>query len=447
MSPPDNDDDSPFKSSSSLQQPLAVVLPKSMASRDEPEELDGRLIVGKGKQRSMPMPIRASTIMHDLFDMSSPSSTSSSSRPFESSSSSSSAFSPSSPNFLASDFDNLYLQHNLSVDSMEQLEFRCEEGPILSEGSISGKGKEKASFPYLPPLTFSVIQLDPTFDHSPIPGSSSSGTFYSPATTSESFTPTSPSSHSDREIPGSPSPHSNSGSPESGSQEQNGFIKPELPRCRSLSNLSQSISPLLSNVLIANNNYTNAPTTSRVPSNLTLQLERQERRNGSALLDSNNQVSGQLPASNVEQEPSSYPPAWYTVSKPSGILSPAHITTRPTFKAKTRSKSSPYPISVLDFIPHTSTDIFQPLSIVTLNYFDLILPKELRLHILRALIESHEQDHQRSIREGRLTAAKAASSKGRWVGKDKGMRELFKLSRVCICLGAKNTCNLTYVFG
>ncbi|KAF9486500.1 RNI-like protein, partial [Pholiota conissans] len=101
-----------------------------------------------------------------------------------------------------------------------------------------------------------------------------------------------------------------------------------------------------------------------------------------------------------------------------------------SLKGKGRSKSSPYPISALDFVPITSSDIFQPLPIVVVNYFDLVLPKELRLRILTALVELHEQEHARAIAEGRLTMAKATSSRGRWVGRDKGIRELFKLSRV-----------------
>ncbi|KAF4611922.1 hypothetical protein D9613_004187 [Agrocybe pediades] len=430
MRPPDNGGTSPFRSVSSLQQPPAVALPKSMASHDDPltsEDQDGRLVVGKGKQRSMPVPIRASTIMHDLFDMSPPSSASTG-RPSESSPSSSSAFSPSSSNFSSTDFDNRYLRHNMSVDSMEQLEFRCEEGPTPSEGSISGKGKDKAVFPYLPPLTFSVIQLDPTFDLSPTAGSSSYGTLYSPGQNFESLIPSSPSSHGDRGTAVSPTSSSHAIlAPEHGSQPQDGTTEPMLPRCRSLSNLSQSISPLLANVLLAHDNPTNVPTTSRAQSNLSRQLQLQEGRHGLSPSERTAAPSSQV---TIDHGPSSYPPAWYTVSKPSGHTRAIQSETRPTFKAKARSNSSPYPISALDFIPHTSTDIFQPLSIITPNYFDLILPKELRLHILRALIELHEQDYQRSIREGRLTSLKAASSKGRWVGRDKGVRELFKLSRV-----------------
>ncbi|KAF9055955.1 RNI-like protein, partial [Panaeolus papilionaceus] len=101
-----------------------------------------------------------------------------------------------------------------------------------------------------------------------------------------------------------------------------------------------------------------------------------------------------------------------------------------SLKTKTRSKSSPYPTSALDFIPVTSSDVFQPLPLIIRNYFDLILPRELRLAILRSLIHVHEADLQRAIEEGRFNMAKAASSRGRWVGRDKGIRELFKLSRV-----------------
>jgi len=177
----------------------------------------------------------------------------------------------------------------------------------------------------------------------------------------------------------------------------------------------------------------------RTPSNLSRQLtlDKQDNNHNSLLLDVITQVSERslLTKSDLltfEREPGSYPPAWYTVSKP--FRDQVGVELKPnafTALSKVRSKSSPCPLSALDFIPSNSTDIFQPLPIIVLNYFDLVLAKELRLRILRALVELHEEDLLRSIREGRLTMAKATSSKGRWVGRDKGIRELFKLSRVC----------------
>ncbi|KAF8910067.1 hypothetical protein CPB84DRAFT_1812807 [Gymnopilus junonius] len=308
--------------SSTLQPELARPLAAAtcMSSRDDPHT--SMPVVGKGKQRSMPMPIRASTIVHDLFYISSPT-TSSSSRAFPSSPS----LSPTSSSFSSPGIDGHSRGRNFS-------------------------GKEREPFPYLPPLSFSDHDLPPT------PGPSSYGT-YSPSSTAGS--PPSPSNGRETLV----LPPSSSPSPDSPD-----IISPNLMRSRSLSNLSRPISPVFGIVSAA-----------------------------------------------VDSQPAFGP--YYPQPDP-----------RASLKTKVRSKSSPYPISVLDFIPNASTDIFQPLPIVIVNYFDHILPEELRLSILRALRDSHEQDYLRLIEEGRLSFGKAISSRARWVGRDKGLRELFKLSRV-----------------
>jgi F-box/leucine-rich repeat protein 2/20 len=265
------------------------------------------------------------------------------------------------------------------------------------------------------------------------PGPSSYNTLYSLPAESASLMPATESNDPDIAIlppPQSPPPEPK---PQDVSMHQ-------ITRSQSLSNLSQSISTLLGSVSAAKNQQSMFGP-SRTPSNLSLQrvLNKQDRNNDSPLLDVTTQVSepSMLTRSDVlalEREPRSYPPAWYTVSnpfqdQPGVVLKPSTIT---PLKGKVRSKSSPHPLSALDFIPSNSTDIFQPLPLIVLNYFDLVLPKELRLRILRALVELHEEDLLWSIRQGRLTMAKATSSKGRWVGRDKGLRELFKLSRVCL---------------
>ncbi|GLB43491.1 putative leucine-rich repeats, outliers [Lyophyllum shimeji] len=113
-------------------------------------------------------------------------------------------------------------------------------------------------------------------------------------------------------------------------------------------------------------------------------------------------------------------------SKPANLFCHATMPLR----HKGRSNSSPFPISALDYVPLPSTDIFTPFPLVVKNYFDDVLPHELRLQIFEALIARHEADHIRAIADGRWSVAKAASSKSRWVGRDKGVRELVKLSRV-----------------
>lgn len=412
------------------QKSLAVAtLPHTMSSHDgsfTSEELDianedPSPVVAKGKERTMPMPIRLSTIVHDVFDASPPSVPSTSSlRALESSSSSTTTFSPPSSTFLSSDLDNSFQHYSLFVDDMEDLHSSDFHSPS------PGKGKEKETYPFLPPLSFSAMELNYGQDILSAPGPSSYSTVYSPSPTYASLTAA--AEGNGREI--SILSPSHTPLPEPALQDVSTH---QITRSQSLSNLSQSHS-LLASVSTASNQQS-AFGPARTPSNLSRQLI-QDNNHNSLLLDVTTQVSEPVITRSdlltFEREPGSYPPAWYTVSKPfrdqPGVdLKPNAFT---PLKGKVRSKSSPCPLSALDYIPNNSTDIFQPLPIIVLNYFDLVLAKELRLSILRALVELHEEDLLRSIREGRLTMAKATSSKGRWVGRDKGIRELFKLSRV-----------------
>ena len=97
---------------------------------------------------------------------------------------------------------------------------------------------------------------------------------------------------------------------------------------------------------------------------------------------------------------------------------------------KGRSNSLPEPLSALDYIHTSSLDIYEPIPLVIRNYFDDDLPRELRLRVFRSLVEVHELEFQRMVANGKWTTSKASSSTSQWVGRAKGIRELFKLSRV-----------------
>lgn len=101
-------------------------------------------------------------------------------------------------------------------------------------------------------------------------------------------------------------------------------------------------------------------------------------------------------------------------------------------RAKGRSYSSPLPVpaSIFDIVPLAPTDLFEPLPPVLPDYFDEYLPHELKLHVLSALLDLHAAEHEKRVQSGKWTALKAGSHKNKWVGTDKGVRELFKLSRV-----------------
>ena len=358
----------------------------------------------KGKVKTMPMPIRPSTIIRDPFEFSPPGSSS------YASSSSSMAFSPSTPDF-SSDLDNPYCRDSFLTEGMEPSDSPNSEASFPN--SYTRKGKEKASFPMLPPLSFSAIELDYGRDVPPTPGPSSYGTLYSPPFLNQGLPPSSAIPVTDISIP-SPSSFQLQ-------EDSSAVSKAPVTRCRSLINLSHQSSPP----------SLESPQSSPSPSNIARQLldaiDKKETDGVAnlSMVDTTSLIDT-LDLQAISREPSSCPSAWYTASKVSA-RAPAP---REIFKAKSRSRSSPYPISALDIVPIVSTDIFQPLPVVILNYFELFLPKELRLYILCALVDLHENDHQRLIREGRITMAKATSSRGRWVGRDKGIRELFKFSRV-----------------
>ena len=100
------------------------------------------------------------------------------------------------------------------------------------------------------------------------------------------------------------------------------------------------------------------------------------------------------------------------------------------FKGKSRSHSLPLPASALDIIPAVPPDVFTPIPTEVNNYFDDLLPRELRLRILVSLVTMYEEGHDKTIQEGDWTVSRASSPKSKWVGKDRGFRELVKLSRV-----------------
>lgn len=105
-------------------------------------------------------------------------------------------------------------------------------------------------------------------------------------------------------------------------------------------------------------------------------------------------------------------------------------STVPNIRTKGRSYSSPLPLSAspLEIVPVSADNIFTPVHVILPNYFDDFLPRELRLHVLVALVELHEAEHQRNVRSEKWTTKKATRSK--WVGRDKGIKELLKLSEV-----------------
>ena len=105
-------------------------------------------------------------------------------------------------------------------------------------------------------------------------------------------------------------------------------------------------------------------------------------------------------------------------------------------RTKARSYSSPLPFtaSVFDIVPLAPADLFEPLPLVIPDYFDEWLPHELKLHILALLPALHEVEHESHQSSEKWSAHKASHHRNKWVGTERGVKELFKLSRVRICL-------------
>ncbi|KAJ7492144.1 hypothetical protein FB451DRAFT_1021797 [Mycena latifolia] len=97
---------------------------------------------------------------------------------------------------------------------------------------------------------------------------------------------------------------------------------------------------------------------------------------------------------------------------------------------KSRAQSLPFPVNALDLIPASTADVFSPIKLVIPNYFDDVLPRELRVHVMLSLIAVHETDHARALKDGQWSVTKASSSRNKWVGRDKALRELVRFSRV-----------------
>ena len=140
------------------------------------------------------------------------------------------------------------------------------------------------------------------------------------------------------------------------------------------------------------------------------------------------------------------------------------LTTRPSeaalLKAKGRSYSSPFPlpssgpISALDIISTPQLDVFEPLRLdldtdaedveeIKGALFDELLPREIKLTIFLWVVWVHERDHERLVNAGpdgvaaktksgsvKWSAHKAGTGRNKWVGRDRGLRELIKLGRV-----------------
>jgi hypothetical protein len=149
-------------------------------------------------------------------------------------------------------------------------------------------------------------------------------------------------------------------------------------------------------------------------------------------------------------------PSWLAkVRDGKSSVSPGHITPssdvdvgkehrlRRLYKEKGKAHTTPFPYIVspesillvsearsIDEIEHALPESAaadcKPVEEVSL--FETVLPKETKTWVFVQLLELHQEEFEQRLLEGRWSVAHA--SRERWVGRDAGMRELIKLSRV-----------------
>ncbi|THH33142.1 hypothetical protein EUX98_g1038 [Antrodiella citrinella] len=299
-----------------------------------------------------------------------------------------------------------------------------------------GKGKARELPPTLPPLSFTPTEFSYGSAEWPsIAGPSSYGSTFSSVTGPDARTP---------DMNTTTAPLSTPSTPE----------KPQAPyRARSLSNLStrsrRSLSGLSMNkvkVKFSSSNFAKKLFKKRdgSPPSTPVSPSSEPDILGEAAL-----VELITPGLDVLGQSNCFVP-WSRDMKPRtplatpvvgmdvawGRIDPIYRSPRPTdphpLRTKGRSYSSPLPLptSPFDIVPIAPADIFASAPVILQNYFEEILPHELKVDIIAALVYLHEVDHEKRMSGNKWTAVRAGASRNRWVGRDKGVRELFRLSRV-----------------
>lgn len=274
-----------------------------------------------------------------------------------------------------------------------------------SPSADKGKGKEQP--PTLPPLTFTPTSLgysESTSWESSSPSSSSSA-----GPSSFSSTESYPDTAARRVRPFS---NASQAEPASSTPTESGAGQWNTSRPHSMNSPSSTVSSRSMRRLKTKLD------SSRVPGNVARKLLFRQRGDASPTSHGLGNYYDTIMAAAPLNMPEQWPPS---------LLSP--LTEPIRIQNKVRSYSSPFPLSALDLVPATSNDILTPTPIEPRNLFDGVLPRELRLHVFSSLVSVMEDDHRRAL-DGNWSASRAAHSRNRWVGRDRAVRELVKISRV-----------------
>ncbi|KAI0803182.1 hypothetical protein BC629DRAFT_1283905 [Irpex lacteus] len=335
------------------------------------------------------------------------------------------------------DFHGIEAIHYLDPDAVAEVPLSDEQ----NEACVN-KGKARELPPTLPPLSFTTGGFsDSTVEWPSVAGPSSYGSAHTAGSAEESYSPLSPSSFALNVPLSSPVSPDDTLSPETPTASRRRTLSntshrslsvPTLPRMKvKFTGVKKGQPGTLARKLL----FRKTPPTS--PRYGTIGL--QETPESAAILSD----LGYITAGNCLSPWSRSPPATPFVETNSvcGVVDSRPIRRDSTLssavppRTKGRSYSSPLPLSlppasIFDIVPHEPIDIFEPVPAVTPAYFDEYLPHELKVHIFHELLNLHEAEFKRRVTDGKWTALKAASSRSKWVGREKGYRELFKLSRV-----------------
>jgi hypothetical protein len=178
---------------------------------------------------------------------------------------------------------------------------------------------------------------------------------------------------------------------------------------------------------------------SKIPSMLTKKLLSKKRDvGGEDVIDGLPPSPPANPLLNTELVTASSSQTRLVFDLTSGLpASPAAIQIRPSrdaylLRSRGRANTSPYPLTsaMLDVVPPSTADLLLPIEVKPSSLFEALLPHELKIQVLHALVGVIQAEHDTVVAGGTWTALKAASSRFRWVGTDKAVRMLIKLGRV-----------------
>ncbi|CAK5264735.1 unnamed protein product, partial [Mycena citricolor] len=81
-----------------------------------------------------------------------------------------------------------------------------------------------------------------------------------------------------------------------------------------------------------------------------------------------------------------------------------------------------YPTCALDLVPAVaSSDVFSAIPLpVWRDCFGEMLPRELQVLVMRAVVDVHDLDQRKLVEDGSWTIGKATSAKNQWVGRNRG---------------------------